>query len=158
MDPQVNDAAPRYPRDVPPLWFLGAVAVMVTLDRWWPLAAWPPTPWHHLGWLAVATSAALALPSVVGFRRAGTQIHPFRPVAALVVTGPYRITRNPMYLGLVTLTVGLALLLGSASPWVVPPMLWLALDRRFVRREEGFLRERLGAPYDAYCQRVRRWL
>ena len=63
-----------------------------------------------------------------------------------------------MYLGLVVTTLGVAFCLGTISPWFVPPLLWFVFDRRFVRREETFLRREIGLEYDDYCQRVRRWL
>jgi len=148
----------RYPRDLPPFWFLTAVGVMYALHRWVPIAALVEAPWHKLGWALLTVGGVIAFPSLLGFARAGTGIKPFNPVTALVASGPYRFTRNPMYLALVIMAVGVAIYFGSLSPLLVPPALFLVLDRRFVRREEQFLRANLGTAYDDYCQRVRRWL
>ena len=148
----------RYPRDLPPFWFLTGVGAMFALHHLAPIAVVLPTPWNKLGWALITVGGVIALPSLLGFRRAGTSIKPFRPVRALVAEGPYRFTRNPMYLALVVMAFGVALRLGTLSPLIVPPALFLILDRRFVRREERFLRANLGTAYDDYCGRVRRWL
>jgi protein-S-isoprenylcysteine O-methyltransferase Ste14 len=63
-----------------------------------------------------------------------------------------------MYLGMVVVTLGVAICLGSVSPFLLPGTLFLVLDRRFVRREEQFLRDSLGTAYDDYSTRVRRWI
>lgn len=149
--------APPYPRDIPPLWLLVAMAAMAALHTFVPLATVVPEPWNQLGFVVIASAMVLLAASAWTFRRNGTGIRPFSDATTLVATGPYRFTRNPMYLGLGGVALGMALCLGTASPMVVPPLFWLLLDRRFVRREEAFLRERFGASYDAYCGTVRRW-
>lgn len=148
----------RLPREIPPVWQIGAIAVMVALHMLWPLATWIPRPWNHSGWVVIVVSMILQVSNLQRFRRVRTGLRPFDPVSQLVVVGAYRWSRNPMYVGLVVTTVGVAICLGTASPWFVPPLLWLVLDRRFVRREEQFLRQQLGTVYDDYCGRVRRWL
>jgi protein-S-isoprenylcysteine O-methyltransferase Ste14 len=147
-----------YPRDLPPFWFLGGLAAMVLLHFYWPWRVFWSAPWTWLGVAVLASGLCLILAAAGLFRRVGTGLRPFTKATALVTTGPYRFTRNPMYLGLVTLTVGAAICLGSASPWLVPPILAFVLDRRFIRREEEFLRREIGVAYDEFCARVRRWL
>jgi len=100
----------------------------------------------------------LVIASALRFKRVGTGVRPFSEATTVVASGAFRWTRNPMYLGMVAVTVGVAICLGSASPLLLPPILFLVLDRRFVRREEQFLREALGTAYEEYCGRVRRWL
>lgn len=92
------------------------------------------------------------------FRRVGTGVVPFTPANVLVEHGAYRWTRNLMYVAQVTVAIGFAIKLPSVPGFAVPPLLWLVLDRRFVRREEPFRRARFGAEFDAYCARVPRWL
>lgn len=147
-----------YPRDIPPVWLALAMAAMAALHSTVPLATVLPLPWNRLGYVVIAFAVALPTVSALRFRRRGTAVRPFREATTLVTDGPYRFTRNPMYLGLGGVALGMALCLGTASPLLVPPLFWLLLDRRFVRREEAFLRERFGASYDAYCGRVPRWL
>ena len=148
---------PRQPRDIPPLWLLLALGAMTALHLLAPLGVVVAPPWHRLGFLVLAVAFGLLAASAAAFRRAGTGIRPFTPATNLVAGGPFAFTRNPMYLGLVGLTVGTAICLGTGSPFAVPPLFFLVLDRRFVRREEAFLRQRFGSAYDDYCKAVRRW-
>ena len=108
----------------------------------------------------VVTAAAVAL-SVAGFReftRAGTNVDPFEPALQLVTSGPYRFTRNPMYLGMVLFLLGLSLMLSLEWGLILTPVLWLAFDRLVVAREEAYLGRRFGEPYEAFRARTRRWL
>lgn len=92
------------------------------------------------------------------FVRAKTTPHPNHPVNALVTWGPYRISRNPMYIGLSVFTAGLALL-GNAA-WILAalPFVWLALGRLVIDREEAYLTRKFGDEYRTFLARTRRWL
>jgi protein-S-isoprenylcysteine O-methyltransferase Ste14 len=81
-----------------------------------------------------------------------------RPSSALVVSGPYRFTRNPMYLGMTLMTVAIALWLNTW--WVIVLLVpaLLVIQRFVIAREERYLHRRFGAEYDAYTRQVRRWL
>ena len=76
----------------------------------------------------------------------------------LVTEGPYHYSRNPMYAGLALTLAGLALVLGSLSPLIVPPIFVWWITTRFIQKEEAMLEQRFGAQYLDYKQRVRRWL
>ena len=147
-----------YPRDIPPMWLLLTTAAMVTLHFTMPLQMLVVAPWRNLGWIVIAGGILLVVLSAFQFKRAGTGVRPFSEATMVVSGGAFRWSRNPMYLGMVTVTVGVAIWLGSASPMWLPVMLFVVLDRRFVRREEDFLRNSQGTTYDDYCTRVRRWL
>ena len=140
------------------MWLAAALSAIWACHDLWPVAHWLPSPWTHAGWPIMALGTALGLASIARFRRARTGVVPFTPANVLVEGGAYRWTRNPMYVALVVVAVGLAVRLPAVTALAVPPLLWLVLDRRFVRREEAFLRERFGAGFDAYCARVPRWL
>ena len=105
-----------------------------------------------LAWLLLDGSA------MARFRRAGTPVIPFQPSTALVVDGPYRISRNPIYLGMAALYVGLAFILGLM--WALPflPLVLLAVDRLVIAREEPYLERKFGQDYVEYKSRVRRWI
>ncbi len=142
----------------PPLWYALAVLIGVLLDRrWpWPIAAGPLAPiagvFFVVGWMA------LSFPSIDRFRRSNTSIVPIRAAAALVLSGPYLYTRNPMYVSLALLTIACGLFLATWWPIVllVPA---LAIVQQFViLPEERYLRRRFGTDYEAYTRRVRRWL
>jgi protein-S-isoprenylcysteine O-methyltransferase Ste14 len=146
------------PRVVPPVYFLIALLAMAGLHLLWPITALVAAPWSYLGLLPLVFGLWLAVSSARAFRRAGTPIRPLERSTRLVLTGAYRFTRNPMYLGLACVLAGIALLLSSLSPWLVVPSFVSWIDRRFVRREEALLRATFGASYEDYCRRVRRWL
>ncbi|MHB1101361.1 MAG: methyltransferase family protein [Devosia sp.] len=108
----------------------------------------------------VVTAGGIAL-AVAGFReftRAGTNVDPFEPALELVTSGPYRFTRNPMYLGVVMFLLGLSLMLSLEWGLILTPILWLAFDRLVVVREEAYLGRKFGEPYRAFLARTRRWL
>jgi protein-S-isoprenylcysteine O-methyltransferase Ste14 len=142
----------------PPLVYLGAVVGGWLLDRALPLPIGRGA-WLTVGaWLLVAAWAVLGGSSIGLFRRKGTSMLPFRPASALVITGPYRFTRNPMYVALALLTIALALFLNTW--WIVVLLIpaLLTVQRFVIVREEGYLRRRFGADYDEYALRVGRWL
>ena len=151
-------AAERLPGDLPPTWLFGSLMVMLVLHWLLPVATWIEWPWSSLGLVLIAAATVVLFLCVWRFYRARTGIRPFTPAHELVVDGAFRFTRNPMYLGLIGVCLGVAIRLGTATPLVLVPLFFLVLDRRFVRREENFLRERFGAAFDEYCGRVRRWL
>jgi protein-S-isoprenylcysteine O-methyltransferase Ste14 len=111
-----------------------------------------------LGWALVLSFLAWNGWSLWLFGRHRTGLLPGQPTRAMIVQGPYRLSRNPLYVGLLALYLGLALLLPTfwglvLFPAAVALLLWGA-----IRPEERFLRQRFGAVYDDYTRRVRRWL
>jgi protein-S-isoprenylcysteine O-methyltransferase Ste14 len=91
------------------------------------------------------------------FWRKRTSVIPFRPATTLVVAGPYRFTRNPMYLGLALFTVALALFLNTWWPIILLVPTLIVVQRFVIAREESYLHRRFGAEYDAHIRQVRRW-
>lgn len=92
------------------------------------------------------------------FWRAGTSVLPFRPATALVERGPYRFTRNPMYVGMTTAHVGAALAFNVTWPLLLLPLALYLVVRFVIRPEEEYLARRFGAEYELFRTRVRRWL
>src|SRR5262245_15178510 len=128
----------------PPVWLLLHAAAALALDHWLPLRTVIPAPWNDLALLPGLLGATLVLWCVVLFRRNATPILPFTETTALVAAGPYRLSRNPIYVGLTLLLTSLVVLLGSLSPWLAVPSFWLVLRQRFVLKEEAMLRARFG--------------
>ena len=145
-------------RILPPVWFVAAIVLMAALHGFGPLARWHVPALRWLGGAIVAGGFALTVASARLFARRGTAIRPFDRSSALVTSGPYRFTRNPMYVGLVGMLAGLALLLESLSPLLVVPIFAWIIATRFIAVEERMLGERFGATYADYRARVRRWL
>jgi protein-S-isoprenylcysteine O-methyltransferase Ste14 len=111
-----------------------------------------------LGAAGLAAGFAMMLWAVVTFALARTPIYPNRPARQLVMSGPYRFSRNPMYLGLTVAYLGGTLATNLAWPLVLLPPV-LAVVRIFIiGREERYLSEAFGSAYDGYRRRVRRWI
>jgi protein-S-isoprenylcysteine O-methyltransferase Ste14 len=110
------------------------------------------------GVLLVAAWAGIMAWAFATFLRARTNILPNRPATRLVTSGPYRHTRNPMYVSLALLYAGGALLLGDWWPLFFLPLVLVTIDRLVIAREERYLLDAFGGHYDAYCRRVRRWI
>src|SRR5688572_10224484 len=121
---------------LPPVWLVLSLIAMAALHHFAPAARLIRPPWNWLGVVPIVAGVALAVSGVGLFKRRGTGIVPFSPATALVVTGPYRVTRNPMYLGMVMLLIGVAIMLGTLTPWLaIPPFAWW-INRRFIAQEE----------------------
>jgi len=136
-----------------------AVAMWV-LNHYWPMRTVIPDPWSRLGWCVMAIAPIAPIAALIQFRRANTTVNPHKPETstALVTSGVYAWTRNPMYLGLSILLFGWAIKLGTLSP-VVGPLLFIPLIGHVqIRPEEHALRLQFGTDYDQYCRSVKRWL
>ena len=110
------------------------------------------------GWALVAVGAALVLSAFYRFGRARTGIVPVTPTTTIVAAGPYRFTRNPMYLGMAVVYLGATLLLDSYWPLLFLPVAIAAVQVYVIRREERYLEGKFGEEYRAYTRRVRRWV
>lgn len=140
----------------PPVMVAGILGLAWALQRLVPVRLGPPLP--ELGALTIFGALALIGAALLVLVRAGNDPRPDRPDAAMVEVGPYRFSRNPIYLGFVLAMAGFALRWGDLWGWVAVAASHLALDRLVVAREEAYLAGRFGAAYEAYRRRVRRWL
>jgi protein-S-isoprenylcysteine O-methyltransferase Ste14 len=143
---------------LPPVWLLVALAASFALDRWLPLVRLVPVPWNYLGLVPLGFGAVMSLTAAMSFRRAGTPVVPFTPSTALVTDGWFRMTRNPMYLGLSLILGGVALIDGTLGAFLPLPVFVAILQLRFIKLEESFLEGIFGNDYRAYKARVRRWV
>jgi protein-S-isoprenylcysteine O-methyltransferase Ste14 len=144
----------------PPLIYAGGFAAGYAAHRVLPLRLWPGSTAVEspLGWGLLVAGVLLALSAAYLFRRAGTTPNPTKPTSALVMWGPYRFTRNPMYVGMATLYVGGTLLLNDPWPLAFLPVILALVRRRVIAREEAYLERKFGDEYRAYKARVRRWI
>lgn len=148
----------RYP---PPLLFVLGIVAGWLLYRAFPLPliGRPARSAGALaGWLLVALGAGLSVWAVATFRGARTTISPNRPASTLVTHGPFRLSRNPMYLGLSLLYLGVMLLVNSVWTLLFLPIVIAILHLTVIRQEERYLAATFGIAYDEYRRRVRRWL
>jgi protein-S-isoprenylcysteine O-methyltransferase Ste14 len=97
--------------------------------------------------------------ALVLFRREGTEIDPTSPTnRKLITSGPYQFTRNPMYLGLVILTLGVALWVGAWPMFIAPVAIFATANWVHIPFEEAKMRCQFGATYEDYIEWVRRWV
>ncbi len=157
---KISGAAPDTAKVLlpPPLLFLAAMLIGLVLQGVAP-CRWLPPAW--INWIVFplgGASGLLAIWGVLTLRAARTAIDPYKPTTALVQRGPYRFSRNPLYLALILLFIGIAAWCNAL--WIllllIPAVVVLQLG--VIRREEAYLERRFGAAYRAYRARVRRWL
>ena len=144
----------------PPIVGLLMAAFMVLITRHSPVLALPGALRLALALPLVAIGVWLDLNGVLAFLRARTTVSPLQPgkTSAIVDTGAYRFTRNPMYLGMAAMLTGGAIYL-AAPLALLGPVAFVAYITRFqIQPEERALLAKFGEPYRAYCQSVRRWL
>jgi protein-S-isoprenylcysteine O-methyltransferase Ste14 len=144
----------------PPAQFALTFLVGVALDR---LAPWRPgwlaaSSMHWVGLALAVAGCALAAAAAGRFVLRGTTLHPTGAPARLVVSGAHAWSRNPMYLSLTVVYVGLALALGRAWPLVLVVLPWASMNWIVIPFEEARLRATFGQDYADYCRRVRRWV
>jgi len=144
---------------LPPIAWAVAILVGLGLDRLYPLPFLPAAlPHVWLGGAVFVLGVALAVWAATTFRRAGTRVEPNRPTTAIVTTGPFRFSRNPIYLGMQLGQIGLAVAFDSL--WLLATLVpfFLVLRYGVVAREEVYLDRKFGDTYRGYAARVRRWL
>ncbi|HEU4618039.1 MAG TPA: isoprenylcysteine carboxylmethyltransferase family protein [Gammaproteobacteria bacterium] len=118
----------------------------------------PPAALVALGAVLIVLGLALSIAVVRVFGRAGTPVPPYKPTTRFVSDGPYRYSRNPDYLGQTMTYVGIALVLNTAWPLVLLPLVVVAVQLGVVAREERYLEAKFGQEYRDYKERVRRWI
>ncbi len=140
----------------PPVVFLAAIVAGITLNREWPLPLVPRMLWP-LGAVLVLGAVSLFVLSFQEFRAAGTSVRGQKPTTTIVRTGPYRFSRNPIYLSFILLVIGLSIWLNNLWLLVtlVPPVVFLSAV--VIPREERFL-DRTFPEYSSYRATVRRWM
>jgi protein-S-isoprenylcysteine O-methyltransferase Ste14 len=143
----------------PPLIFFGALALGFLLQALWPLPLFTQSLVARVvGGGMILGGLALSAAVVYHFGRAGTPVIPWRETRRLVMSGPYRFSRNPDYVGQALFVGGLGLLF--AVPWVLVALVpaLLIVRHGVIAREERYLERRFGEEYRRFCSQVRRWL
>ena len=157
-DTQLSNPGVRFP---PPILFVLGIGVAWLVGRVVPLPLVPDIfrPVSLVaGYVAMVLASATITWAMLTFRRADTGIYPNQPATCIVARGPYRFSRNPMYVGLTVLNLGIALV--ANTMWMIaalPIVLWI-LTVLVIRREEAYLSSAFGESYAEYRQSVRRWL
>ena len=141
----------------PPLIFLAGYGAAMAADGVFRLPA--PADWVRPAGALLTVAGVLPLAwALLRFARAHVNPLPTRAVDTLVIAGPYRYTRNPMYLGMLLLYLGVALLTRLTWALLLAPLVVVVVNRIVIAREEAYLTRRFGEEYGAYRRSVRRWL
>lgn len=141
----------------PPLLYAAPLAAGLLIQHWHPAQILAPSIATMVGMVCTALGF-VGLPAILAFRRARTSPKPWVPSTALVTTGPYRFTRNPMYLGFTLLYAGAALWTNAFWPLLFLPIVLVVMHYGVIKREEAYMVRKFGDEYRRYCERVRRWL
>ena len=131
---------------------------MAVLDSVVPVVVLLSWPWNMVGMLPFGVGGMLSGVSILYLRRRNTSFEPFDTPTALVCDGPFRISRNPMYLGAALSLSGLAFAFGSLTPWIVLAGYVFGITRYIIRSEEEVMVKHFGVQYDQYRSTVRMWL
>jgi protein-S-isoprenylcysteine O-methyltransferase Ste14 len=142
----------------PPLIYLGALGVGFGLNAVVPDASLPSSVARPVGAGLIVAGAGLMGTFVRAFGRARTPVDPYKPSEAIVTSGPYRLTRNPGYLGMALTYAGIALISSSPAALVPLPVAIAVIDRGVIAREERYLERKFGTEYMDYKRCVRRWI
>jgi protein-S-isoprenylcysteine O-methyltransferase Ste14 len=142
----------------PPLVFLGALGLGLLLDWLVPSRRFSSESFQVTGWILAFAGFLIGSWGVRAFHRAGTNVRPDLPVTALVTSGPFRYSRNPLYIALTMIYLGITLSVGSLWPLATLVPVLAVVQYKIVRREEEYLESRFGDDYRAYKAQVNRWI
>jgi protein-S-isoprenylcysteine O-methyltransferase Ste14 len=144
----------------PPAFYALGLGAGFLAGRRWPAAVWPghPLALRAVGILGFLLGLGFAGWGVLTFRSAGTSPNPMRPTTSLAFGGPYRFSRNPMYLGLAVASASFALFWNALWPLLSVPFAMALVWRFVIAREERYLAAKFGEEYLRYRGRVRRWI
>ncbi|MGO9111010.1 MAG: methyltransferase family protein [Thermoguttaceae bacterium] len=145
-------------RILPPTYLLISIVAMIALHFLSPVMRIISFPWNLLGIVPLFLGVMLNLIANSAFQRAKTTVKPFEEASALITSGAFLISRNPMYLGFVLILIGVAILLGSLTECVVVLAFFVLISRVFVSVEERMLAKTFGVEWENYKRSTRRWL
>jgi len=144
----------------PPGYALIMGLLMWLLNQYFPIVNFIESPWNRVGLALIVVAFSMDFSSLYLFFKKRTTPSPFSPkkASSLVITGLYKYTRNPMYVGLLVILTGYAIWLGSLSPFLLIPLFYWLITNMQIKPEEQILEEKFGREYLDYKNRVRRWL
>jgi len=142
----------------PPAYLLIAIFLIVIIHFTLPIMKLVASPWTLLGTIPLVAGIVINLNADQLFHQANTAVCPFEASSALVTYGPYRFTRNPMYLGFTFVLFGVSILAGSLTPYGIVLAYVVLMDRMFIKMEEQKLAATFGAQWEEYKSQTRRWL
>jgi protein-S-isoprenylcysteine O-methyltransferase Ste14 len=143
---------------LPPTYFVVSIILIAVIHFLFPVAKLIDMPWNLSGLLLILTGGTFNLLADRDFKRFKTTVKPFEYSTSLITEGVFRISRNPMYLGMTLLLLGETILLGSLSPFLIVFIFMFFMHLIFILPEEKLLLEKFGEEYIKYKYTVRRWI
>lgn len=144
-------------RLLPPTLFILCLVASLLLHLFWPGRLLVKEPYNLLGAIVAGGGTWVLLSAHRSFLRSQTNIHTFKAPNLLIVEGLFRFSRNPMYLGFLSVLLGIAILLGTATPLLPATVFFLLANFWYIPFEEAVCLETFGTDYERYRERVRRW-
>lgn len=142
----------------PPLIYVGTLAVGLLANALYPVRFLPHGLSRALGWPLVASGLAILILGLREMKWAETNVDPYHPATAIVSEGPFRYTRNPIYVGFTLIYGGISALANALPPILLLPAVIAVMRRGVIEREERYLERKFGDEYLRYKGRVRRWI
>lgn len=142
----------------PPLLYQIAIVLMILFHFLFPIAKIIPYPFNLVGVIIFVSGAGLAINAKRLFQKTNTPIKPSDQPTNLHQEGPFRFSRNPMYLGISIGLLGIAVFLGSASAFLFPIVFFVVMDLVFIPHEEKALQSVFGEEYRVYKSKIHRWI
>lgn len=142
----------------PPIVALLCIAISYLLGRLIPLPFTAPAILRYIGVALTVVGVLLGIGAFLEFQKARTTVDPHGSATQLVISGIYRFTRNPMYLGLLLIVIGLPLYFGLFWGILLAPVFIFVMDHLVIQHEEIYLEKKFGKTYTDYTSRVRRWV
>jgi len=145
-------------RLLPPAYLFASLVIMALLHLFAPVATYIAFPYNLIGGIPLVLGIILNLVADAAFKRNRTTVKPFEESMTLVTDGVFRVSRHPMYLGMVLVLLGIAIVMGSLTPLIVVVAFAIAMELAFVGTEEKMLEDKFGEAWRRYTRQVRRWI
>jgi len=143
---------------LPPTYFLISLALIIGLHFIFPITKIISSPYNWLGILLIVFGGVINFWTDNIFKKEKTTVNPYEKPSILIVSGPFRFSRHPMYLGMVVILLGVAVLLGSLTTFIFPIIFIILMQILFIPTEEKNLEIAFGYKYLDYKKKVRRWI
>ncbi len=145
-------------RMMPTTYFIILLLLSIGCDSFFPLLKFIFSPFNYLGFGLIIFGVIINLWTDSLFKQNQTTVKPFEMPNFFVTSGPFKLSRHPMYLGMMSILLGVAIFLGSLIAFAFPIIFLIIMERRFIPLEEKNLEKKFGNQYIDYKKRVRRWI
>ncbi|MBN1301254.1 MAG: isoprenylcysteine carboxylmethyltransferase family protein [Melioribacteraceae bacterium] len=143
---------------LPPRYFSTSIVIIIAAHLMLPIATLIEFPWNLIGLPLILIGGLMNLIADKDFKSANTTVKPFEYSEELITDGIFRVTRNPMYLGMALFLLGESILAGSITPFLITIIFIFLMDKIFITNEEQMLAEKFGVQYNDYKKNVRKWI